>query len=397
MWLIPCDCFPSAPASDGLTSVSDSPLSIGECQFAPWHTSSGKPMQRQSSWRGWKTRPWNRLLFGAGTLRMCDGGDGVEQWISSRRGSPASPGPAPASAKAARTPAGSGRISFGASWTWNPDTSAWRMYPALFPGAGLSTSFPGLPKTGSMRLGSVSRRPPLALRTDGSEYSSWPTPDTAPEAPNTGSNKKCSPPGLGNAALQWTTPQAHDVTERGAGQVPTSAAGNACLARDARMWATPQAGPDVRNMMVSEQKCLTKDVANWQTPGTPAGGHSSRGLDRKGEPLLAGQVKQWQTPSPNQFAKRRQVRQMERNEPLLPEQACRFSPPAPPMDDGQKSLESIRTSRRRLNPAFTSWLMGSPWWWTRAEPTNSARQEMESWLLRLRSLLRNCCGESPDA
>lgn len=33
---------------------------------------------------------------------------------------------------------------------------------------------------------------------------------------------------------QWTTPQAHDVTERGSGQQPTAKAGNACLARDAR-------------------------------------------------------------------------------------------------------------------------------------------------------------------
>lgn len=34
-------------------------------------------------------------------------------------------------------------------------------------------------------------------------------------------------------AANWTTPQAHDVTARGIGQVPNSKAGNACLARDA--------------------------------------------------------------------------------------------------------------------------------------------------------------------
>lgn len=42
-------------------------------------------------------------------------------------------------------------------------------------------------------------------------------------------------------AAQWTTPQAHDVSPRGSGQVPTSAAGNACLARDAMNWPTPSA------------------------------------------------------------------------------------------------------------------------------------------------------------
>ncbi|CAK9057300.1 Uncharacterized protein SCF082_LOCUS30781, partial [Durusdinium trenchii] len=51
--------------------------------------------------------------------------------------------------------------------------------------------------------------------------------------------------GLGAAASMWTTPQAHDVTMRGAGQVPTSKAGNACLARDATQWPTP-AGRDYK-------------------------------------------------------------------------------------------------------------------------------------------------------
>jgi len=31
---------------------------------------------------------------------------------------------------------------------------------------------------------------------------------------------------------------------------------------------------------------------------------------------------------------------------------------------GQKSCENVRTSRRRLNPAFVSWMMGLPSWWT---------------------------------
>lgn len=47
--------------------------------------------------------------------------------------------------------------------------------------------------------------------------------------------------GLENQAKLWTTPQAHDVTMRGSGQVPTSKAGNACLARDAATWPTPAA------------------------------------------------------------------------------------------------------------------------------------------------------------
>jgi hypothetical protein len=47
--------------------------------------------------------------------------------------------------------------------------------------------------------------------------------------------------GLENQAKLWTTPQAHDVTQRGSGQTPTAKAGNACLARDATTWPTPAA------------------------------------------------------------------------------------------------------------------------------------------------------------
>jgi hypothetical protein len=47
--------------------------------------------------------------------------------------------------------------------------------------------------------------------------------------------------GLNNQVMMWTTPQAHDVTPRGSGQKPTAKAGNACLATDAQQWPSPQA------------------------------------------------------------------------------------------------------------------------------------------------------------
>lgn len=44
---------------------SDSPsTSPSTSVYEPWLTSSGKPMRRPLSWRGWKTRPWIRLLSG---------------------------------------------------------------------------------------------------------------------------------------------------------------------------------------------------------------------------------------------------------------------------------------------------------------------------------------------
>ena len=54
---------------------------------------------------------------------------------------------------------------------------------------------------------------------------------------------------------------------------------------------------------------------------------------------------------------------------------------------GRGSSPTARTSPLRLNPAFVSWLMGWPWWWTRAERISFAAREMASWTSRQRSLL----------
>jgi hypothetical protein len=78
----------------------------------------------------------------------------------------------------------------------------------------------------------------------------WKTPDVpngGPAMPNGMTLTGMKPDGtkgqvgLENQAKLWTTPQAHDVTQRGSGQVPTAKAGNACLARDATSWPTPAA------------------------------------------------------------------------------------------------------------------------------------------------------------
>ncbi len=75
--------------------------------------------------------------------------------------------------------------------------------------------------------------------------------------------------GLAAQASMWTTPQAHDVTMRGAGQVPTSKAGNACLARDAAMWGTSRGSDGEKggpNMSFGAGGTpLPSQAANWPT------------------------------------------------------------------------------------------------------------------------------------
>lgn len=53
-------------------------------------TSSGTPTLRPSSWRGWATRPWIRLLSGL-TLPLSTASRGAGWWISWLREHPASP------------------------------------------------------------------------------------------------------------------------------------------------------------------------------------------------------------------------------------------------------------------------------------------------------------------
>lgn len=117
---------------------------------------------------------------------------------------------------------------------------------------------------------------------------------------------------LAGAAEKWTTTQAHDVTERGSGQQPTAKAGNACLARDARLWSMPAAAnpndgetPETWLKRAGELKAkhqngngagmpLGIQTQIWQTPG--ADSFRSRGGDRKDEMGLDQQARTWPSP-----------------------------------------------------------------------------------------------------
>jgi len=78
-----CTACRSAPELAGSTSASPLPAP-GTALFV---TSSAKPMLRPPSWRGWKTRPWIKHLCGT-TLPVSMAALGVEQWVSSRAGTP---------------------------------------------------------------------------------------------------------------------------------------------------------------------------------------------------------------------------------------------------------------------------------------------------------------------
>ena len=125
----------------------------------------------------------------------------------------------------------------------------------------------------------------------------------------------------------------------------------------------------------------------WPTPRTTdmngAGAHGEGGAD------LRTTTAAWMTPSSNDHKGSSQPGQ--RRGQLSEQVECSNQAP-PTTTHGEPSSSSTPTSRRRLNPAFTSWLMGWPWFWTRAEPISFAAREMELYRQRLRWHLLNLCG-----
>ncbi len=190
MWLLP-SAVSSVFAPESVCSTKD--LASLFPDRVLWLTLSGKPTPRPLSWRGWKTKPWSLLLFGAGTLKTSTGSLGVEAWILSLPGSPALPSPTPADAKESKTSDGSSPTSAELFAKLAPDGCFLKMfsgYSQQMMDGSLEKFSGSWPRAGSMRSGSLYRRPPWVPPTIESESSSWPTPIAAPDAPNLNSNQR---------------------------------------------------------------------------------------------------------------------------------------------------------------------------------------------------------------
>lgn len=160
------------PGLGGLNSGSSWPLDL---TIELWATSSGIPMQRPCSWRGWKTKPWIQRLSGTISKPLM-AVRGVEQWISSLRASRASQSALPAKGLPKVTNGGFGRRLSGLFARWNRASSSWRTCQGyLF--EGWDTYSATWPSSGSMRNGECFLRPVAELPTSGGGSSSLlPTP-----------------------------------------------------------------------------------------------------------------------------------------------------------------------------------------------------------------------------
>ena len=308
--------------------------SPSETDTAVWVTSSAIATQRPRSWRGWRTRPWIRLLSGT-TLRHSTAERGVEQWISSLRASRASRSASPANGRVSLTTAGSGRTLPASFARFDPATSSWRTHPSLS-GMDSVISSRTWPRSGSLRNGIAYRRPSSARRTSASVSTSSPAPGASLAGSNRSPHgKQGVRPALAKAVVLWPTPCAAD----GDRQSKTFGRGNPTL-HSAVLWATP----------------------------TAMDSHSSGGKPGSGNLTLTDMAVRSESawPTPTASDAKRGAEQTDRGPsqgPTLSSVISRFSRQDPATTDGADSSRSSRV----LNPRFVEMLMGWPLGWTDCE------------------------------
>ncbi len=329
MYLIPNSIsLPHVVALLDLNSDSSSPL---ERKLELWVTSSGKPMQRPLSWRGWKSRPWIQRLFGAGTWRISTVAHGVDVWTSSLR---ATRNPANRSALLADAVVSAIRgtcgpiygelcLKYGRASVFSR-TSGTTSSLDLIP---LSATFENSDTAWTMTVESLRSdclaRRKWARRTGGSGFSSWPSPTARdnknPDSPESRNYQRKVEEGWtidpNSAASDWPTPRSAD--SHGAG-----------YQRD-------------RGTKGLERLSLTGQAREWPTPNTGDGTRGRQEPDGKRDPLLDTESRD--------FARSHQGR-----ETTELGQRCLNGVPGSPQ----------RSRLRRLNPYFVEWLMGWPIGWT---------------------------------
>ncbi len=407
VWILPSSIRSAfVPELECSTKLSDSAANISDSEPALRCVLSGKVTLHPVSWPGWKRRAWSRPLFGAAISGSSTAARFLAAWTHSLQACPASLTASPERKSETKTSEVGARPGMGRSRTffasWPKVSPPWCSAKTCLPGFaadGFDLSEKNYAKwvSGSVNQ-SLSLRKALGRRISVSGYSSWPTVRAC-------SGKRSSRTEL---LERWPTPEANERSTRGgrkSDNPSSNRGGQANLADSTELWASPSAA---------------------------AGGSTSRGGDRIDEPLLGGQVKLWMTPRAsmaNNGSDSGSAKRQEQGENLgLKDQSQAWPTPAArdfkstgtaaaaarqdaghsqPLNEAAVNLYSLptpeptgdqspSTSGRRLNPAFVCWLMGWPWFWTRAEPISSDVAAMESslWRQRLRLSLSQLMPES---
>jgi hypothetical protein len=258
----------------------------------------------------------------------------------------------------------------------------------------------------------------------------WQTPATDSFRSRGGERK--DEEGLDQQARHWATPNAHDG-QRPVADIHSTQGRN--LDREVALWPTPRVRSTLgdscspQRATQGENLGLNDAAAKWPTPRANEGSSPNQPTSRRkdlppqdlnvvarnwpspraedsescgnhpdAQDSLSGLIKNWPTPSardmkgtdiPNHHggaSLSHFVETGQRSHSLPQDQETGKR--------GKSSSPTARSSPLRLNPAFVCWLMGWPWWWTRAERISFAAREMESWTSRQRALLWSLVGDS---
>ena len=223
----------------GLAASSWESSSPSVSATVAWATSSGKPLPRPLSWRGWGTRVWIQRLSGM-MLQPSTADRGVAAWISSLPASRVNRGALPANEAESLMIAGSGPPSPASFARYDPASCSWKMSQLSLLVEDSPTSSLTLPPSGSMRSGVLSARMGLVRATSVTDSGSsrWPTPKSN-DAEKRGNISNESRSGLSAKAQHSPTPTA---TAGGYNQSPSAgAAVRPTLATLGRQWPTPTA------------------------------------------------------------------------------------------------------------------------------------------------------------
>ena len=206
MWIHVPGISHSSQVSADSTSPSES-LFQNLAASALWRGKSRLPKSWRLAWkRGLSKTRLSGLTCEASTVNR-----GMASWMESLAGFHAKIYPSPARVKesSGATDPASGSSSLESFAKFNPSGSLSKTSRQFSIFQQDEPYLENLPKWGSMRSGSLSRRTPLVLRTSGSGSSSWPTPQ-APEVRQGYQDRtrgmKGSPKSLSTVAVDYSHP-----------------------------------------------------------------------------------------------------------------------------------------------------------------------------------------------
>lgn len=227
------------------------------------------------------------------------------------------------------------------------------------------------------------------------------TPGGTPYVAHTASGRRISGRDCGGVQSGWLTPQAqvgpHGYRPAGPnGQLLTSAA-------QVSGWPTPKTPTGGAESAERKQELGRTDsgggdlqaaatLAGWCTPNAMDGGQTSRGGDRIGEPLLAGQAQAagWATPQTMDVMEsyNLKARKTKGGCVSLKDQMhiVTGAQPGSPAQTGPRGV---------LNPQFPLWLMGYPEAWATCAPGHQSWATVQEALSKTPSASAKAICEGP--